>query len=361
MALGPNVIKRESFGTAEGTLPKEIVRDIYKEVAHESLALKLAGTVPVNINGTTTSWTTGRPVAGVVGEGERKPLIRGGMARKSITPIKVAAITVESKEARLANPDGYFDQLIQMMTGAVTRAVDLAIFHGKDGIKNTVIPAVEYVDQTENAVRIGTAKPEEGGLRTDLLNGWKMVARKRGRFTSFAADEVLIAEATGATGPNGQLLFQPSGTIDLKNPMGNLMGLPVIYNNETVAGAMGAVPDTFIRAYGGDFKDNIRMGFVEQINYRRTDQATIVDGDQEMHLWQDNLEAYLIECIFGWIIKDVNHFTKYTVAPDAYQAGADYPKDSLVKSGPSEYIALNDVKSAATAPGQDTANWKKVS
>lgn len=365
MALGPNVIARESFGSDHGVLPKELVSELFQQVGRESLALQLAGTTPININGATTTYPVGRPVAGVVGEGEAKPLIKGGFATKTIEPIKVAAIAVNSTEARLANPNSYFDGLQVMMKDALVRAVDLAIFHGKDGIKNTIIPGVEYVDQTTNAVRLGTNTPAEGGLQRDLLDGWSAVARKRKPFTGFAADGMLIpdlymARLYGAVDPNGRPLFQPAGA-DVSQNVGSLIGLPVTWNDESVSGFVGAVPDTYVRAYGGDFKDNIRLGFVEQITYKRTDQATIIDGDTTLHLWQQNLEAYLIEAIFGWVIKDVDAFAKYTVAPDAFTKGTSYAKDSLVTYNNAEYKALVDVANASQVPSTDTEHWEKIS
>lgn len=359
MTIGPNVISRDSFGSDHGVLPKELVNELFQQVGSESLALRLAGTMPININGATTTYPVGRPVAGVVGEGEAKPLIKGGFATKSIEPIKVAAIAVNSTEARLANPNSYFDGLQMMMKDALVRAVDLAIFHGKDGISNTIIPGKEYVDQTKNVVRLGTSTPQEGGLQRDLLNGWSSVARRRKAFTGFAADSMLVPDLYGAVDPNGRPVFQPNG-VDLSQNVGTLVGLPVVWNEEGVSGFVGAVPDTYVRAYGGDFKDNIRLGFVEQITYKRTDQATIVDGDKTLHLWQQNLEAYLIEAIFGWVIKDVDAFAKYTVAPDAFVKNSAYAKDSLVTHNNAEYVAVKDVKDAAQVPSTDTENWKKV-
>ena len=70
-----------------------------------------------------------------------------------------------------------------------------------------------------------------------------------------------------------------------------------------------------MRAIGGNFSDNVRLGFVEQINFKRTDTASINDGGTVVNLWQQNLEAVLVEAIFGWVITDVDAFTKYTVAP----------------------------------------------
>lgn len=360
MALGPNVVKRESFGTGEGILPPEVVRDLYTHVGKESLALRLAGTMPININGATASVPVGKPVAGIVGEGERKPLIKGGYKNKTIKPIKAAAIIVHTKEARLANPYSFYEGLQEQLSSAIARAVDMAIFHGKNGLSNTVIPGVEYLDQTTNTVRLGTAKANAGGLQADLVNGFGMVAGKGGAFTSFAADSTLVPQLLMSVDAAGRPLFQPNG-LNLADKMGTLMGLPVAYDEDSVSGFMGASPDTMVRAYGGEFKDNIRVGFVEQVTYKRSDTATIVDGDNTYHLFQDNLEAILVEAIFGWVIKDVNHFAKYTVAPPAYKAGSDYPTGSLVTSANKEYQAIKDVKSASTNPESDATNWKAVS
>lgn len=359
MVAGPNLITRKTFGESEGTLPKEVVRDLYQEVGKTSLALQLAGTVPININGASATFPVGKPVAGTVAEGERKPLIKGGYKTKTIEPIKVAAIMLHSKEARLANPNGFYEGIHDQLASAVSRAVDLAIFHGKDGLSNKPIQGVEYLDQTVNEVRLGTTAADKGGIQADLVNGWAKVARAGGSFTSFAADNRLLPELLTSVDAQGRPLFQPGG-IDLRGGMGTIFGLPCQYDADSVSGLMGACPDSMVRAYGGDFKDNIRVGFVEQISFKFSDTATIVDGETTYHLWQQNLEALLVECIFGWIIKDVNHFTKYTVAPAAFAAGSDYPVGSLVTEGKAEYRATKDVKAASANPSADSGNWEKV-
>ena len=105
-----------------------------------------------------------------------------------------------------------------------------------------------------------------------------------------------------------------STQVDLRSQMGNFLGLPVSYG-KTVGGKVGAVEEQNVRAIGGNFSDNVRLGFVEQINFKRTDTASINDGGTVVNLWQQNLEAVLVEAIFGWVITDVDAFTKYTVAP----------------------------------------------
>lgn len=358
MGLGPNVIGRTTFGDNAGILPPAAVKDLFSEVGKDSLVLKLAGTMPMNINGATTTMQVGRPVAGVVGEGERKPVIRGGIKTKKVKPIKIAALTVNTTEARLANPGSYFDDVMKMMSEAMARAIDLAILHGKNGLSNTVIADVEYLDQSKNLVRLGTAGKADGGLRKDLVTGFGQVSSRRGRFTGFVADQRLITNLAEATDTLGQPLFSVGS--DLKDQSGTILGLPTQYDQEAVAGDMGACPDTLIRAYGGDFAGNIKLGFVETVTWKRTDQATIVDGDTTIHTWQDNQEAYLVEAIVGWAIRDVDHFAKYEIAPPEFVVGGNYPAGSKVTYAKKEYVAVKDATNATSNPGADTTNWKEA-
>lgn len=359
--LGPNAFKRDSFGSDPVTLPPALVKDIFKQVGHESVALKLAGTTPMSINGVSTTVLTGEPVAGVVGEGELKPLIKGGHKTKTWKPVKLAAIMLNSMEARLANPLGYFENVAGQLTSSIARAIDLGIFHGRNGQANTIIDGVEYLAQTKNTIRLGEATSEQGGYRTDLTNGWGLLAEAGKGVDQFAFDSRMRPKFLTATDSKGHPLFQEANLVDLKNGMGTLLGLPAVYDPKAVSGHMGACPDSYVRGFGGEFKGNLRVGFVENITMKRTDQTVIKDGDILHLLWQQNLEATLVECVVGWVISDVNDFVKYTVAPDVFKTGGAYAKDSLVsvaKKG--EFKALQDVANAQTSPDLDSANWVKV-
>lgn len=359
--LSPNVFKRESFGSDPITLPPDLVKDVFKEVSHESLALKLAGTTPMSINGVSTTVLTGKPVAGVVGEGQLKPLIKGGHKTKTWKPIKLAAIMLNSMESRLADPLQYFENTAEQMTSAIARALDLGIFHGKNGQTNETIPDMEYLGQTRNSMRLGETAANRGGYRTDLVNGWGLLTNAGKSANQFAFDERMRPQFLTATDDKGHLLFQEANLMDLKNGMGTLLGLPAVYDRDAISGHMGAVPDTYIRGFGGEFTGNLRVGFVEQITMKHTDQSVIQDGDILHLLWQQNLEATLIECIVGWVISDVNDFVKYTVAPDEFKSGSNYAKDSLVTvKSKGEYRAIKDVTSASASPDADSGNWTKV-
>lgn len=313
MTVGANATTMDA---QEGILPKPMATKIITEAYGESVIGRLSGSIPMPITGTSIAFQTGEPVAGIVGEGEMKPVIKAGVATKSAKPIKAAALMYWSKEARQANPLGYLGMLENAAKDAIRRAIDMAVIHGKNALTDARISGIEAIVDTANAVQLGTAAANAGGLSADLVGGYTIVADRGGDFSGFAADPRMRARLMGARDSYGTPVFATGarGGVDLKDPMGDLLGLPVTFA-KAVGGKMGVVEDTKIRVIGGDFAQNIKFGYVEQLTYRRTDVGTITDGDVEINLFQQNMEAYLVEAQFGWMIRDVNNFVKYTDAP----------------------------------------------
>lgn len=304
-----NIFTLDSLNTS-GLLPKPMAKEIIQQVTEDSVVRKLAKNVPMPITGTALAVQTGQPQAGIVGEGQPKPVTNLTVGTKVMKPIKAAAIAYWSKEARMANPLGLLDFIQSQMAGAITRAFDLAVLHGKNAVNGQTISGVEYVNQTKNRVELGTAKKENGGISTDILSGYALVVGHETQdfdMTAFAADKRLAPELLSQTDTLGRPIYAPS--INLKQGAGTLHGLPIDYSR-AVSGKIGQSEDTKVRAFGGDFSQ-LMYGFAEDITFSRTDQATIMDGGQSINLWQNNMEAILVEAIFGWVIKDTGAFVAY--------------------------------------------------
>lgn len=299
---------------SQGILPKPMAREIIKKVSEGSVVQQLAGTTPMPITGSSIAVQTGQAQAGIVGEGEAKPITDAAVTTKTIKPIKAAAIVYWSKEARKANPLGYLDFLQEQLSGAITRAFDLAVLHGKNAINGETISGVEYLDQTKKRVKLGTTKKADGGLSADFLHGYDLVVNddKDFDFTGFAADKRLRSQLMGQTDVQGRPIY--SNPLDLREGFGTLHGLPVAYG-KAVSGKIGHAKDTDTRAFGGDFATNLKYGFAENITFSRTDVATIQDAGKTVNLWQQNMEAYLVEAIFGWVITDTDAFVAYEQTP----------------------------------------------
>ncbi len=300
-------------GIAEnGYLAPELVGEIFKKAQVGSVVLPVAGSAPLSITGGEYLISTEEPEADIVGEGQRKGVSSFGFTTKVVRPIKAATIVRWSKEARLKNPGQIFDGIQDKLAKAIQRQVDIAVLYGKSARSGVQVTGLDYVNQTTNRVTLGTATAAQGGIAKDITDGAELVADDGYDVTGFVADPRLRFKLL----PGFDTTGRPLNTVNLSDTVGSYLGLPVAYG-KTVADRIGG-RDSGVRAFGGDFDGNIRIGFAEEITISLSNQATLVDQDEEgndviVNLWQDNQEAALVEAIFGYYINDVNAFAAYEV------------------------------------------------
>lgn len=295
-------------------LPKEIVGPIFEKAQESSLVLRLGQQIPVGYGETVIPVNTKRPEVGQVGgtslesrEGEVKPVTGVGWGSRSFSPIKLAAITTVSEEFARANVNGLYTQIQSDLAYAIGRGIDLAVFHGKqplNGAALTGVAAENVLVNTDNIVYgVGGAT-----LVEQLLGGYDLVAENH-EFDGWAADPRFrgqLARAMVQRDVNGNVA--DPGALNLASSNAALMGFPVQFGR-AVGGDLGAATDSGVRLVGGDFSQ-LRYGYADQIRVKVTDQATV--GGVSM--WQTNQLAILIEVTFGWVVGDLDAFTKFTTA-----------------------------------------------
>lgn len=358
-----------------GWVPKPVAQSILKRTEEESVIRRVAGTTPVPLEGTAVGFQTGSIEAGVVGEGELKPVGSLGQRQKFIKPIKVAAVAWWTKELRMKNPARVLDRIEESMAGAVSRALDAAVLYGDNPVTGK-IPGVECVNDTPHRVALGTTTTANGGISTDIMAGFDLVEENYhyGEFSGFAADPRLRSRLRGAVDLQGRPIFAGSGNVgSLTASMGTLLDLPVAYGKAVSnRGARGLVP-TDVLAFGGDFSGALQYGFTEQMTMRKTDVGVIQDGDTTINLFQQNAEAVLVEAIFGWMITDVNAFVAYTgtSVTTAWAAETRYREGATVTNGDQTLQAVSfDGTTGATAPtaisviggekADGTVTWRRI-
>ncbi len=286
--------------------PVEFSSKVITKAVQDSVVKKLAGDqLALPLTGSSVAVQTSRPEAGVVGEAGMKPVTSFGLSSKILRPIKVAAIITWSEELAKADKLGLEGIIQQQLAGAITRAFDLAVLHGKS-TTGQAIPGVEFVNQTTKRVELGTTAQTKGGISGDLIAGIKAVqdARLGYRVNGLAADDSLRLELMGATDTNGRPIYQSS--LDLTDSMGKVFGLPTAYG-DAVSGQVGTNADTKVRALGGDWSQLV-YGFANEITFKYSNEASITDGATTTSLFQTNQEALLCEASFGWAIADTNAF-----------------------------------------------------
>ena len=299
MALTLDSLKKQ------GALPQEMSDEIFKRVTETSTITQVAGRADMTMNGGKYLIDAGVVEADIVEEGKPKPTSDLTLGYVEAVPLKAAVIVPWTREARLANPAGIFDRIQEKLVEAINQQIDAAVIYGKSVKSKQTIPNVAYLNQSTNRVKLGTTALNKGGLRADVLQGYDLVADGGYDFTGFVADPRARSIFAGATDTAGRPLFDASNT--LGNTATNILGIPAAFG-KAVSGRYGnGNPDTGVRMIGGDFANNLKFGFIDNISVRMTDEATI--GGVSM--FETNQEAALVEAIFSYVIRDVDAFSVY--------------------------------------------------
>lgn len=283
-----------------GFLKPDLAQAYFDEARKSSVVMQLVRQVPLGINGQEIPYTTTKPTAAWVAEGAQKPTTAGGKALKTITPKKIAAISVVSAEVVRANPGGYIEDLRADIAEAFAVAFDAATLHGT----NTPFGPSNYISATSKAVALGTSTQGEGGVFADLNEGLRELVGDGKKLTGFALDNAMEPTLNAAVDLNGRPLFIDSPTTETAAPVraGRLLSRPAFMGEGVAAGD--------IVAFGGDWSKAV-WGVVGGISYDVSTQASVTLDDELVSLWEYNLVAIRAEAEYGWLVHDTEAFVKY--------------------------------------------------
>ena len=285
-------------------LPQSWGNTLMKDSFESSVVGSLTSQIPISTRGNVIPIYEGGFEVGYVAEAEAKPVSEVGISLQYLTPQKFAGIVVVSKEAARENPANMLDIMRQDMINAVSRQVDFGIFYGKSAKSGAPVPNTTGINNTTNRVELAP-----GDLVPQVLAGYDLAAATGKDPNGFAFDPTMRTRLSLAA---QQQLSAPGGTSpmpSLNSVVGTFGGLPVAYGR-TVSGKVGVNAPTAVKGFVGDWDNGLRWGFSSDISMQRSDQATVVDGANTYHLFQQNLIAYLIEFEAGWWI-DPTAFTAF--------------------------------------------------
>ncbi|MFW0112119.1 phage major capsid protein [Rothia sp. P5766] len=286
-----------------GFIKPEAAQAYFQEARKNSVVQQLVRQVPVGHAGIEIPVVTSKPTASWVAEGGKKPTTSGGLALKTMTPKKIAAIAVVSAEVVRANPGNYMSIYRQDIAEAFASAFDAATLHGID----SPFGADQALTNTTKSVALGTATKENGGIFSDVNAGLDLLVKSKKRLTGFAFDAVTEPLFNGAVDTNGRPLFIDSPTTDTAATVrdGRLLGRHA-YIGETVA------KDDVV-GFGGDWSKAV-WGTVGGISFDISTQATVTINGELTSLWEHNLVAIRAEAEYAWLLHDKEAFIKYTTA-----------------------------------------------
>lgn len=289
--------------------PKTVVQNIWDTAKKGSIIQTLAGAVPLSLNGDAIPIPVGQATAGVVAEGETKPVTTMATKVKTVTPIKVATMILYSMETAQADALGEYSRIQNFLAEAIARSVDMAVIHGVDANTGTKITGKEALRDTTKAIEIDLTQEKAGYIGKQLTAGYDAVVLDAVDEHEFDFNHFLFApkfrsSLVNALDGQGRPLYQAS--TNLADQFTTVLGLPAAWHRSVSGYERAKTGVEKLLGFGGDFKDNIRLGYVNQITYRRaSERAGGID------LFDRNLGAILAEAQFGWVVRDTKAFVKY--------------------------------------------------
>lgn len=224
-------INSTALANVNGTLlPPTITGPIFAKATEQSAVMSQARRVPLSVSAQTAiPIPMDVPVADWVGEGGVKPAAQTGVGVKMMKGSKVALLVPVSDEVVMTNPAGLYDQLVQDLPTAISRAFDYAAITGKSLRTGGAGPFADYLALSTNQVALGTASQATGGLYTDIVTGAGKVIDKNYDFTGIVADPRFKIDAQLATDTIGRPLFLGGDAAADNGIAGNLAGYPTSF------------------------------------------------------------------------------------------------------------------------------------
>ena len=289
---------------------------IFERGARNSVVQQLVRRVPLGPSGTRIPVITTRPQAAWVGEGERKPATAGAITPKSIEPKKIAAIMVDSAEVIRLNPAAFIERMRDGLAEAFAIGFDRAALHdeGPGGAAGDG-PFSTYIGQTTKVQELGGTSQANGGIFVDLKEAMSDIVTdtdatgRRYQLTGWALDSVVEPLLWGSVDTTGRPIWTDL-PVDENAPAissaGRLLGRQS-YMGEGVASANL----TDVVGFGGDWTQ-AAWGAVGGISYRISTEAPVTINGSLVSLFENNLVAILAEAEYGFLVNDVDAFTKLT-------------------------------------------------
>lgn len=285
-------LNRASSGLS---LPASVSNEILAKTAEASVIQRAARRVALPGNGAVVSVVTGEPTAAWVGETEAKPVSNGSAAHKVLRPYKLAVIETFSNEFRRDLPALYAG-LVDRLPAALASKFDSTVFHGTapgsdfDTLATAAAQVLDYDGILAGISAIGGAGFDANGI----------VVSPQGE-----------AEVLGLKDLQDRPLF--ISDLQSQGIIGGILGRPVFKSRAAYAAgdaeATPAAPATL--GFVGDWSQAI-WGTVEDVVIKVSDQATLVDGETTINLFQQNMFAVLAEIEIGFRVGDVDAFNKLT-------------------------------------------------
>ena len=276
-------------------LPGQVSSEIWQKTQESSAVMGLARRIALPGLGVTIPVITGDPEAAWVGETDKKPVKRGTLATKQMTPYTLAVIVPFSNQFRRDLP-GLYDALVQRLPNALGKKFDQTVFGGvtAPGSNFDTLKGCTAQEIGTDAYKGLVAADADVAAHDGILSGWVLSPQGKA---------VLLNAVDG----NKRPLFINS-VAEGAVPM--ILGARAGYSKGAyIADSTGAKKN--VVGFGGDWTQAV-YGTVEGVQITISDQATLEDGSTTINLFQQNMFAVRAEIEVGFRC-DTTVFNKLTV------------------------------------------------
>ena len=289
-------------GGNRGTLlPANVTNEIWGQTFEESVVAKLSGTKAITIAGEAAPVVTKRPSAQIGGESQPKSATEFELGAKTMQILKAHVGFPLSWETVLANPAGALDIIRDEFASAIARQIDLAVIHGRNAADGSQISSVsEYLSQATNAVEVPDNNAE---IDAAIFDGASLLARGA-RYNGLAVDDKFSTRLAGARDSQGRRIYPE---VSLGGGLSSFSGV-TLAASPAVSGAVDGSTETDVLAVGGDW-NSLTFGKAAEITFKTIEYGDPFGTGDLQNLNQIGVRS---EIIFGYSIRDLDAFVKYT-------------------------------------------------
>lgn len=283
-------------GTTGVALPSVLVDTVIQGIREGSAVMQLANRMVIPGSGVTMNIITGDPEPAWVVESTEKTVSEPTFANKVMQPYKMAVIVPFSNEFR-RDEAALYDAIVERVPDQLAQKFDSTVLFGTaPGSNFDTLTSADAVD----------LQADPYGALVEGINGIAVAGgNANGIVLSPQANGILMSArySSGA----GEPIF-PNYAAD--SP---LFGIPTLTRHAAYkAGSSAANTVGFV----GDWSKSY-YGIVQDVTIEYSDQASLNDGTNTIHLWQRNMFALRCEMEVGFIVADEDCFAKFT---DTYPA-----------------------------------------
>lgn len=293
------------FSTSDSKvlMPREIADGMIKETQTTSTVAMLSQQEPQRFGEVDYLTFNDFPKAEFVEEGAEKASTTGGFGSVTAKPHKAQVTMRFNEEVQWADEDyqlGVLQQLSSAGTTALSRALDLGLYHRINPLTGTVVSGWDnYAAATTKKVELDAKIDADQSIRDAA--GLLIQQTNPVSVNGFAVDPRLTwalaaLQTKNADGSASGLQRYPQ--LGLGTGINSFLGINTA-QGDTVSGQPEAKMDTKVRGILGDFQNGIRWGVQRNLPL---ELIRFGDPDGQGDLKRRNQIAIRMEIVYGWYV-----------------------------------------------------------